>query len=61
MIARTGTRCNRDGVDRVRAALAAILVDVLKPGFYGRASVRLTVTDGTISEVRRKVVRIERP
>jgi len=55
------TRANREGMERARRALAEILAAVLKPAFYGRASVRFTVVDGTIIQVRRKVVRIERP
>ena len=54
------TRGNVAGKLRARKALEAVLHEVLTPGFYGRASVRLTVVDGTIGEVRRQVVRIER-
>ena len=59
MIARM-TRGNREGTERARRALAAVLAEVLKAGFYGRASVRLTVVEGTIQEARRKTLRVER-
>jgi hypothetical protein len=45
---------------RVDDAWQAILDDVLKRGFHGRASVELQIADGTICRVTRCVERVEK-
>lgn len=41
-------------------ALAEILAEALRRGFFGTAAVELSVQDGTIQHIRRKVERIEK-
>jgi len=47
-------------VAQLESALAELLANTLKRGFYGTASVELSVQDGTIQHIRRKVEQIER-
>jgi hypothetical protein len=53
------TPTNQRKLATVQAALEAIMGDVLRQGFYGVAGVELSVQDGTIQCIRRKVERIE--
>jgi hypothetical protein len=53
------TPTNQRKLVTLQAAIEAILGDVLRRGFYGIAGVELSVQDGTIQCVRRKVERIE--
>lgn len=47
-------------VAQVQAALAEMLAEALRRGFFGTAAVELSVQDGTIQHIRRKVDRIEK-
>lgn len=47
-------------VAQLESALAELLAEALKRGFFGTASVELSVQDGTIQHIRRRVERIER-
>ncbi len=47
-------------VAQLESALAEILSHTLQRGFFGTAAVELSVQDGTIQHIRRKVERIER-
>ncbi len=47
-------------VAQLEAALAELLAETLKRGFHGTASVELSVQDGTIQHIRRRMERIER-
>jgi len=47
-------------MEQIRAAMAEILAGVLKEGFHGTAALELTVQDGTIQHIRRKVEQLER-
>ena len=47
-------------VAQVQAALAEMLAEALRRGFFGTAAVELSIQDGTIQHIRRKVDRIER-
>jgi hypothetical protein len=53
------TPTNQRKLATLKAALDAIVADVLQRGFYGVAVVELSVQDGTIQCIRRKVERIE--
>lgn len=44
----------------LEAALAELLAEALRRGFFGTAAVELSVQDGTIQHVRRKIERTER-
>ena len=51
---------NERRVARLRAIVAEVLVEVLERGFHGTAAVELTVQDGTIQRICRKVERVEK-
>ncbi|NLS92078.1 MAG: hypothetical protein GXX96_07845 [Planctomycetaceae bacterium] len=51
---------NSEKMEQIRAAMAEILAGVLKEGFHGTAALELTVQDGTIQHIRRKVEQLER-
>jgi len=54
------TPVNHEKVARAETALGEILAEVLRRDFYGTAAIELSVQDGTIQHIRRKVERIER-
>ena len=54
------TPTNAKKVAQLQAALAEMLADVLKRGFFGTATVELGIQDGTIQHIRRKLERIEK-
>jgi len=47
-------------VAQLESALAQVLAETLKRGFFGTAAIELSVQDGTIQHVRRRVERIEK-
>ena len=51
---------NHEKVAQAETALGEILAEVLRRDFYGTAAIELSVQDGTIQHIRRKVERIER-
>lgn len=51
---------NRAKVDQLQAALAELLADVLRRGFYGTAGVEVAIQDGAIQHIRRRQERIEK-
>jgi hypothetical protein len=51
---------NATKVAQVQSALAEVLTEALRRGFFGTAAVELSVQDGTIQHIRRRVERIER-
>ncbi len=51
---------NAKKVAQLEAAMAEILAQALKRGFFGTVAVELSVQDGTIQHIRRKVERIEK-
>jgi hypothetical protein len=53
------TAGNAKKVAQLQAILAEMLAEALRRGFFGTAAVELTVQDGTIQHIRRKVVRDE--
>jgi len=54
------THGNAKKVVQLESALAEILAEALRRGFFGTAAVELSVQDGTIQHIRRKVERIEK-
>ena len=60
MMTHSKTPGNVKKVAQLEAALAELLGETLKRGFHGTASVELSVQDGTIQHIRRRVERVER-
>jgi len=56
----TTTPTNRDKMTQLEAALGEILAEVLRRGFFGSAVVEVSVQDGTIQTIRRKIEQVER-
>ena len=44
----------------LQAIMAEMLAETMRRGFFGSATVELSVADGTIQHIRRMVERIER-
>jgi len=51
---------NAKKVTQIESALAEILAAALRRGFFGTAAVELSVQDGTIQHVRRRLEQIEK-
>jgi hypothetical protein len=51
---------NRQRVTQLEAALAELLIEVLRRGFNGRALIELAIQDGVIQHIRRTLERLER-
>jgi hypothetical protein len=60
MMTHSKSPTNEKKVLQLRAALADILAEALRRGFHGTAGLELSVQDGTIQHIRRRVERIER-
>jgi len=60
MVTQGTTPTNQHKVTQLREAMAAILLEILQRGFHGTAGIELSVQDGTIQHIRRRVERIER-
>ncbi|MBN2476910.1 MAG: hypothetical protein JXB62_20045 [Pirellulales bacterium] len=60
MITHGKTSGNAKKVAQLESALANILAETLRRGFFGTASIELSVQDGTIQHIRRRVERIEK-
>ena len=54
------TTGNAKKAAQLQAVMAEILTEALRRGFFGTAAVELSVQDGTIQNIRRKVERIEK-
>ncbi|HEY4759726.1 MAG TPA: hypothetical protein VIH42_04025 [Thermoguttaceae bacterium] len=54
------TTTNEQKVAQLEKALAEMLAAALKRGFFGTAAVEVSVQDGTIQHIRRKVEQIEK-
>lgn len=54
------TPTNQSKMAQLRSVLGEILAEVLRRGFHGTAGVEVTVQDGTIQSIRRRVERVER-
>ena len=60
MMTHSKSPTNERKVSQIRLALAEILAEALRQGFHGTAGLELSVQDGTIQHIRRRVERIER-
>ena len=60
MITPSKTPANVKKVAQLESALADTLTQALKRGFFGTAAIELSVQDGTIQHIRRKLERIEK-
>jgi hypothetical protein len=56
----TATHGNRTKMAQVEAAMAELLAESLRRGFYGKVVLELSLADGTIQHIRRVVERIEK-
>jgi len=60
MMTLTRTPANQKMMAQLKATLGEMLAEVLRRGFHGSAGVELSVQDGTIQNIRRKVEQIQR-
>ena len=60
MMTHAKTIGNAKKVAQLQAVMAEVLSEALRRGFFGTAAVELSVQDGTIQNIRRKVERIEK-
>ncbi|HEY4759680.1 MAG TPA: hypothetical protein VIH42_03790 [Thermoguttaceae bacterium] len=56
----TAAPANTKKVAQLEKALAELLAATLKRGFFGTAAVEVSVQDGTIQHIRRKLEQIEK-
>ncbi len=56
----TQSPANERRMAQLKAALGEILAEVLRRGFHGSAGIELSIQDGTIQNIRRRIERIER-
>jgi hypothetical protein len=54
------TAGNAKKLAQLQAMMAEMLAEALKRGFFGTAGVELSIQDGTIQNIRRKVERVEK-
>jgi len=60
MITQRQSPGNTKKLAQLQTALAQVLAEALKRGFFGTAAIELSVQDGTIQHVRRRIERVER-
>jgi hypothetical protein len=60
MITHSTTTGNAKKVAQLQSIMAELLAEALRRGFFGTAAVELSVQDGTIQHIRRKVEQIEK-
>jgi len=60
MTTHAATAGNAKKVEQLQAIMAELLAEALRRGFFGTAMVELSVQDGTIQLIRRRVERIEK-
>ncbi len=54
------TPANKAKVAQLERAISELLAEALSRGFHGSAGIEMSVQDGTIQRIRRKLERIER-
>ncbi len=54
------SQTNAAKVEQLQAALAELLAGALRRGFHGTAAVEVSIQDGTIQHIRRRLEQIER-
>lgn len=60
MITLSDSPTNKTKVDQLETAMAEILSESLRRGFYGKAAIELAIQDGTIQHIRRLIERIDK-
>ena len=60
MMTHARTPGNAKKIAQLEAALAELLAEATRRGFFGIVALELSVQDGTIQHIRRKLERIER-
>ena len=60
MTTRTDSLTNAKRLAQMKFALAEILTEATKRGFFRTVGIELSVQDGTIQAVRRRVERVEK-
>ncbi len=60
MMTLSDTPTNKIKVDQLEAAMAEILSESLRRGFYGKAAIELAIQDGTIQHIRRLIERVDK-
>ena len=54
------TAVNRTKVNRVEAVLGELLEQSLRRGFHGTAMLEVSIQDGTIQHIRRRLEQVEK-
>lgn len=54
------TPANQRKTAQLVASLKEMLGEALRPGFYGKVGVELSIQDGTIQQICRRMERVER-
>jgi hypothetical protein len=60
MMTHARTPGNAKKIAQLEVALAEVLAEATRRGFFGTVALELSVQDGTIQNIRRKLERIER-
>ncbi len=60
MITHAPTPGNAKKIAQLEAAMAELLAEATRRGFFGLVALELSVQDGTIQHIRRRLERIER-
>jgi len=60
MMTHARTPGNAKKIAQLEAALAELLAEATRRGFFGVVALELNVQDGTIQHIRRKLERVER-
>jgi hypothetical protein len=60
MVTHAATAGNAKKLAQLQAALAEILAEAMRRGFFGTATVEINVQDGTIQSILRRVTQIEK-
>jgi hypothetical protein len=60
MITQRESPGNAKKLAQLQTALAQVLAEGLRRGFFGTASIEISIQDGTIQHIRRRVERVER-
>jgi hypothetical protein len=58
--ATNGSPANENKIAQVKIALAAILAEATRRGFYGKIGLELSVQDGVLQKIRRVVERVDK-
>lgn len=56
----SATAGNRQKVSQLETAVAEVLAETLRRGFFGRAMIEVAIQDGTIQVIKRTIERVQR-